>query len=472
MSITDPDTVKVILDNINYASVAVNAILAAIVSYFFIRYFTEKRLPAVLGMIFFHIPSIAWQFMDDSEPLRVLFAASQIFFCFLTMYLVERIRPAQKFLISLMLYTFRWLSVLISSEIQFPVSSYVFSNPKWNIIEWLIPEYVLLILLEHIIFTLYFVMLSVLYHRFYGEKEYEPNFIELLILSMPALSRAIDGKLYRESYDIYTNYFNSLVRLDDTDTLQTISWGSYTRIAESLVSSVFILALVYLFQKSRRLADDLANERLLAIEVENTKERIRHIESLYRDMRSIKHDMRHQIRLLNDLVEAGRVTEAAEGLDSLVENISDAISDISTGHPVTDILLTDMRDEAARAGIDFSTDFAYSEETGIDVFDISMLLSNALQNAIDASKGFSEAHIFVSSQLHQNVLLITVKNTYLYDMPKALCSHGEASPRGLHGYGIPNMKRIAKKYLGDISYEKSGDEIIFTAMLECPIPLQ
>ena len=476
MTIYDPEKYSEILHTIDTISIFTNNAISALMAYLFLRFFTEKKATALIGAMAFQIPVAIWTFFPyESELLRVVFIFIYIACSFGAMYAYERVRPKQKLLAVMMIYTFSGLARVFTSEINTPIINYVYSDPDLNRLEWLLPEYIGIDLIEHILFASYYLLLIILYHKSYGQKEYEPDINGFFILSIPAVAHYISRKLYRENYATYVEYYNSLIELDDIDTLQNLSWGSYTRIVETIISSVFLLAIVYLYRKSQKTSEEKTRERLLEMQMSETRERLTRIDAIYNDMRSMKHDMRHQIRVLSDLVENGHIDEAAQGLEKLEAQTSAVLDDVATGNPVTDVLLMDFKREAQSLGIGFDIDFSFSKDAGIDVFDICMILSNAISNAFNASADLPEAVIFVGGKPKQNMFLITVKNTFFGDLPKALSnveetiektsSAGEKA-KELHGYGISNMKRITQKYYGDISYEKVDDMIIFTAMLQ------
>ena len=470
----DPEQYSQILYVIDIGSISINFAISIFLGYVFLHYFTDKKSTAWIGTIAFHIPVIIWTWIPiDTELIRLLVMFIYIALSFGAMYGYERTRPKQKLLAVLMIYTFRGLSMVVSSEINTPIVNYVFGNPKLNRLEWLLPEYIGTDMIEHTTFFIFYLVLIKLYHKSYGDRDYEPDINGFLILCIPAVSHYISRRLYRENYATYVEYYNSLVELDDIETLQNLTWGSYTRIFEAVVSAAFLLAIVYLYRQSQKTEAQKSEEQLLEIQLNETRARLSQTETIYNEMRSMKHDMHHQIRILSELVEKGELAEASRGLAVLERQADEVIKDMSTGHPVIDILLMDFKREAEGEGISFETDFSYNESSGIDVFDLSMVLSNAISNAINACKDIDDAHIFVGGKPKQNMFLITVKNSFYGKMPAVLDRINNTTPNSLpihhngrHGYGVTNIKRIVMKYYGDISYEKIDDTIVFTAMFQ------
>ena len=65
---------------------------------------------------------------------------------------------------------------------------------------------------------------------------------------------------------------------------------------------------------------------------------------------------------------------------------SESVAEIKTGNPVTDVILTQKQKEAEEKGIDFRCKFMYPTDTGINAFDVSVILNNAITNAFEGGK--------------------------------------------------------------------------------------
>lgn len=79
----------------------------------------------------------------------------------------------------------------------------------------------------------------------------------------------------------------------------------------------------------------------------------------------------------------------AEDLNGYIRNMEETVSRLDfgyqTGNPITDIIIHQKKQEADRARVKFSVDFSYPKELQIDVYDIGVILNNALENAIEAA---------------------------------------------------------------------------------------
>lgn len=85
---------------------------------------------------------------------------------------------------------------------------------------------------------------------------------------------------------------------------------------------------------------------------------------------------------------------------------------------MTDVVLNGKYQQAKSLGIQFDSEFLFPSDYGIDVFDLSIILNNALNNALEACEVLSgsdpevERFISVTSYCKNNMFLIEVKNSF------------------------------------------------------------
>lgn len=125
-----------------------------------------------------------------------------------------------------------------------------------------------------------------------------------------------------------------------------------------------------------------------------------------------------------------------------------------TGNPITDIIIHQKSQEAEKKQIRFKADFAYPTKLLIDVYDIAVILNNALENAIEACcKAEGEKQIKLRSYVKGSLFFLEIENDFGEEITIEKESGLPASSKGkgkLHGIGISNIQRCAKKYMGDI----------------------
>lgn len=157
----------------------------------------------------------------------------------------------------------------------------------------------------------------------------------------------------------------------------------------SLASLGFILSSVILF---RGLADGKEEERkrlLLENSVLKIHSQIRELNDIYNDTRGLKHDLRGHIAGVAAYIR-NRFKENPPELSAYLKGMENAASKLDfadkTGNSLTDVILHQFRQQCKRKNIEVYFDFHYPTKNEFDVYDIGIILNNALQNAVEASE--------------------------------------------------------------------------------------
>ena len=245
--------------------------------------------------------------------------------------------------------------------------------------------------------------------------------------------------------------------------------------AVSVLLLGFTISSVILF---KGLTDGKIEERkrlLLENRVEEVRERVKEIESIYGDMRGLKHDLRGAIANI-----AACVTENADKsdeIDSYLKGMEKIVARLDfidhTGSSIVDAILSRFRAICKERKITVDFNFYYPKNSCFDIYDLGIVLNNALQNAVEATEKVDDnscvslrsyekgALFFMEVENDFEGSLIWEKNS---DIPSTV-----KEDKNLHGIGLMNIRRIAEKYNGDmdISVEKGTRNNLFllTVML-------
>lgn len=226
-----------------------------------------------------------------------------------------------------------------------------------------------------------------------------------------------------------------------------------------------IVASVILFQKLVQYNEETGKRAMLENQVRQMQKEIVEIQDIYTDMRGLRHDMRSHIANISLLVKnvAGSVNEELESyIGKMEETVSKLDFTYQTGNPITDIIIHQKEQEAEKKQIQFKVDFAYPANLLIDIYDIAVILNNALENAIEACrKAEGNKQIKLHSYVKGSLFFIEVENDFSEDIiiekESGLPISSKESGK-LHGIGISNIQRCAKKYKGDIDIEISDTD--------------
>ena len=231
-----------------------------------------------------------------------------------------------------------------------------------------------------------------------------------------------------------------------------------------------IVSTMILYQNIRKRREEESARLMLENQMRDMQTHISEVERLYNGIRGVKHDIKNHIEIINSLIVQGKADEVRGYSESLSAAVETFDFDIKSGNPVTDVILHEKRAAALEKGIQFTADFHYPADMGVNAFDVSVVLSNALSNAIEAGK--AGGFVKVSSFRNKNVYLITVENSFDgkldIDEESGLPKTKKGNKKE-HGFGLQNIKSVAAKYYGDVLIEQKESKVALTVMLLLPV---
>ncbi len=97
--------------------------------------------------------------------------------------------------------------------------------------------------------------------------------------------------------------------------------------------------------------------------------------------------------------------------------------------------------------------------------DVSVVLNNALGNAVEAAKEGGYVRIF--SALRKNIWLVQVENSFLgkLELDKNGLPETTKEDKKTHGFGLKNIKAVAEKYYGTVSLEQKEGMVRLSVMM-------
>ncbi|MGN0319583.1 MAG: sensor histidine kinase [Lachnospira sp.] len=176
-------------------------------------------------------------------------------------------------------------------------------------------------------------------------------------------------------------------------------------------------------------------------------------------IRLIRHDIKHHIREINNLADNGRLEDIKLYTRRLEEDIKDSEIVYNTGNITLDGILNYYHSRFVEKDIKTDINVTVPENMVLWAYDLNIILGNLLDNAFENTVRSKEPYVIVDVKYEGHVLYISVANTYDGKVKKE--NEMFLSRKGNnHGYGLENIKRIARKYNGDIRIENSRNFFI------------
>ena len=198
---------------------------------------------------------------------------------------------------------------------------------------------------------------------------------------------------------------------------------------------------------------EILHEQLEKLAVQYTEAQARE-----QKISSLKHDMHNKNILIKSLIQSNQIEKALNLIDSSTEEVTDVTTTVFTGNIIIDSVINNKKKIAHSNGIDFkiiANTFQLSDNAA---FEISGILYNALDNAIENISSINK-QIKIYLDKNDEYFILQIINTV--DI-KVLEVNPELSTTKnnqiYHGFGIPNMKAIMRKYNGELLFSQQGNE--------------
>lgn len=379
---------------------------------------------------------------------------------FLAMYVEDRRNIYQKIFLAITFFSIRWLTVAMAGRLDDLVTkALVFRNMSAEKVWLQYGLYVGTRVLDIVLCIAFIAVAIGLINKAYIYKKDEMSVKEMVMLIIPSLV-GVTG------YGILQYYLMIYERDTGKNLIDTYGFYGALSFLHYLISIVAILVVIVMFQNWKEMQEEQRGQELVLNQISDMKKHIGEVEKLYRDIRSMRHDMGNHIQTLEHLVAHNNMDDATEYLEHLKNEWDEVSQEIKTGSPVIDVILMEKLREAKERQIRFLSDFHYPHNTKLNAFDLSVIMNNALNNCMENVSG-DDPYISISSFRKNSIFMITIKNSFGgqlnfgdSDLPETTKSGRE------HGMGLNNIRRVARMYMGDISLEQGNEEVILSIMMQ------
>ncbi len=192
--------------------------------------------------------------------------------------------------------------------------------------------------------------------------------------------------------------------------------------------------------------------------IENQKATYKTLYENQQEIRKVRHDLKNSMVGILYELENKKTEDAISRMKGILELLEEQRFSFS-GNNIIDTLMNFKKREAANYNIQWEESIHLSESLNIDPIDFSVLLGNALDNAIEATakQTTHPKTIFVSIAYKQENLLMVIKNPVdsLIDTTNL---ESTKQNKNHHGFGILQMKQLAQKYNGEVFLECTDEQ--------------
>lgn len=223
----------------------------------------------------------------------------------------------------------------------------------------------------------------------------------------------------RQSLFLFGSFPFMYYLFDYTTTVYTeFLYSGVTMVVEffpSVLSMFYIIFIMVYYNEIQKRSHLELNNAMLATQSERAMNAIFTLQQVQAQTAIYRHDMRHHLSLLYGFIEAGQADQAQAYIRQAQDNI-DGITPIRYCENNTiNLILSYFAEKSKQQNVSLEIDTVLPNRLNIPDTEICTLLSNGLQNAIEAAS-LEECEnigsVRLNCRIHKGNLLILIENTF------------------------------------------------------------
>ena len=231
-----------------------------------------------------------------------------------------------------------------------------------------------------------------------------------------------------------------------------------------VIINIIILFLInifvfYLYDELMKSYDEKMEKALLQQQNSSYLKQLEIINQSQENLREFRHDTKNHVLSLKALIENNGNNAAIDYLERIFNsvNFSDAYS--KSGNLEIDSIVNYKLSQAVCCEIKTNIKINVPEKLNIMPFDLSVILGNLLDNAIEATCKCKDKFINLSVEFDRNVLYISISNSFDSKLNYSGCKLiTDKDNKENHGIGLNSVQKSLEKYNGTMELHHMGNE--------------
>ena len=234
----------------------------------------------------------------------------------------------------------------------------------------------------------------------------------------------------------------------------------------AIVPLVFVYIAVFKSLLAQyRIQMERQSAALLTVQIAALKEKVQRVRDMEEDIRIQRHDLRHQLQAVTELVARGDRDAALEFLDAAQRRLDEQKKIRWCRPPVLDAVFFSYFDQARREGIPVEAKITLPDELPVDEGELAVVLANGLENAIHANLSLPpERRQIRCKMVGTPGIMLEISNPCAdpvdFDAQGLPVAHSQG-----HGLGIRSISAFCKKHGAVCQFDLTDSTFLFRLIL-------
>lgn len=247
---------------------------------------------------------------------------------------------------------------------------------------------------------------------------------------------------------------------------------SYKHMEDDILTPISILLILMLNLSFYKIYEKLSNEAemqkqnfIFEKQIQLCTEQIKERENRDLEIRELKHNIQGHLLCFNEYIQKNDMSGLKEYFSNIYHVFDNKKKKVcESGNVVIDTIINAKYSECIKYEIAFDTLINIPQNTIFNNADISIILENALENAIEATLKLTKEkrYIRVKITFHHQNLLIEVRNSFNGIVKKS--REGKYKTLKMdsknHGMGLQSIEKAVSKYNGLITIEHNKEFVV------------
>jgi hypothetical protein len=236
----------------------------------------------------------------------------------------------------------------------------------------------------------------------------------------------------------------------------------------SIILVVALIGLLYIngivvfnIQLIKNNAFENEEQRLVRQQYEMQERYYHNVLKDQEETRALWHDIKKHIKVIEAVVELSDSQLAKNEYDQIYQSFDELGNVVDIENAILNVILFHNIDRAKSHNISVSLDVRVSPVLPFSATDLSVIIGNTFDNAIE------ECIILAGANPQINVTLIQQNQMLFYEITNPYLQISHKKVGNIRGYGLKNVKRCVDKYHGSMEYGTKNEQYIVSIRLNC-----
>lgn len=191
------------------------------------------------------------------------------------------------------------------------------------------------------------------------------------------------------------------------------------------------------------------------------------LNDIYTSNAKLYHDLNNHLNVLYQFLEEGEMDEAKKYIREISQPIQKLTKTVWTGVDVVDVIINSKVEKMRNKGISWDINAEFPKNTNIQPYDLCTILSNLLDNAVEAVERTGKpGNISLTIRKINYFLMIRItnscigKNNSFATLPKTT-----KEDKTMHGWGLQNVQETVQKYGGTLKFRQEENQFSVDVMM-------